>query len=82
MESVHPRAPRRLRILFSDFPTALSAVNVRPQVRWDVYKGIYLAAGVDDLLNNSKRYSNYIGAGLFLTNDDMKLLMTKLPTSK
>lgn len=72
----------RDKFKFSLDALSFSSLNVRPQVRWDVYKGIYMAAGIDDLLNNSKRYSNYIGAGLFLTNDDMKLLMTKLPTSK
>lgn len=72
----------RNRMKFSVEALSFSTLNLRSQLRYDLYKGIYLAAGVDDIFNRSQKYSNYIGAGLFLTNDDVKTLMTKLPLSK
>jgi phospholipid/cholesterol/gamma-HCH transport system substrate-binding protein len=56
-----------------------SELNLRAQVQYNLWKGIYLTGGVQDMLNRGKKYSNYLGAGLLLTNDDLKLLMTKLP---
>jgi phospholipid/cholesterol/gamma-HCH transport system substrate-binding protein len=55
-----------------------SQLNVQPVVRYDVWKGIYLFGGIYDALNNSGLQSSYLGAGLFLTNDDLKLLLTSL----
>lgn len=55
-----------------------SKLNLRTSLTYNIYKGIYLTGGVTDALNKSGRYSNYVGAGLFLTNDDMKYLMTKM----
>lgn len=54
-------------------------LNVRTQVQYNIWKGIYLSGGVTDMLNKGQKYSNYLGAGLLLTNDDLKLLMTKVP---
>lgn len=70
----------RNKLMFTVEALSFSSLNLRTQLRYDVYKGIYVAAGVSDIFNRNQKYSNYIGAGLFLTNDDMKLLMTKLPT--
>ena len=56
-----------------------SKLNLRPSVRYQVWKGIYLVGGINDALDKSGSYSSYIGAGLFITNDDLKLMMTKLP---
>jgi phospholipid/cholesterol/gamma-HCH transport system substrate-binding protein len=56
-----------------------SNLNLRPVIRYQVWKGIYAFGGVHDALNKSGNFSSYIGAGLFITNDDLKLLMTKLP---
>ncbi len=56
-----------------------SKLNVRTQLQYNLYKGIYFAGGWSDALNNSGRISTYIGAGLFITNDDLKLLSTKIP---
>jgi phospholipid/cholesterol/gamma-HCH transport system substrate-binding protein len=53
--------------------------NLRLNVRYNLLWGIYLQAGIDDALDNNKRQSGYLGAGLFLTNDDLKLLLTKAP---
>lgn len=56
-----------------------SNLNLRPTVRYQVWKGIYLVGGVNDALNKAGNLSSYIGAGLFITNDDLKLMMSKLP---
>lgn len=69
----------RNRMKFTVEALSFSNLNLRSQLQFELYKGIYMNAGVEDIFNRSNKYSNYIGAGLFLTNDDMKLLMTKLP---
>ncbi len=56
-----------------------SKLNLRAQFQYNLWKGIYLNAGAQDIINRGKKYSNYLGAGLLLTNDDLKLLLTKLP---
>ncbi|MEZ0391878.1 MAG: MlaD family protein [Pseudobdellovibrionaceae bacterium] len=54
-------------------------LNVRAQIQYSIWKGIYLLGGIQDAFNNQNKRSNYLGAGLLLTNDDLKLLMTKVP---
>ena len=54
-------------------------LNLRAQLQYNVWKGIYVLGGYQDILNKSDKRSNYIGAGLLLTNDDLKMLLTKLP---
>ncbi len=49
---------------------------VRAYLRYNFYRGIYLTGGGDNIFNKDN-YSTFIGAGLFLTNDDLKLLLTK-----
>lgn len=67
----------RLKLTLEAFE--LSQLNLRAQAQYSVWKGVYVTGGVSDILNKGKKYSNYLGAGLLLTNDDLKLLMTKLP---
>jgi len=69
----------RNKLRFTTEAFELSNLNLRASLTYNVYKGIYVTGGVSDALNRSSRYSNYIGAGLFLTNDDMKVLITKMP---
>ncbi len=45
--------------------------NVRLFARWDIYEGIYLVGGTN---NNDQLSTPFIGAGVFLTNEDLKLL--------
>jgi phospholipid/cholesterol/gamma-HCH transport system substrate-binding protein len=56
-----------------------SKLNLRSQLRYQIWQGIFVTAGIEDVFNRSSKYSNYLGAGLFLTNDDLKLLLTRLP---
>ncbi len=54
-------------------------LNLRAQAKYNIYRGIYVLGGFSDILDKSNKYSNYLGAGLSLTNDDLKLLLTKSP---
>jgi phospholipid/cholesterol/gamma-HCH transport system substrate-binding protein len=67
------------KFLFSMDAYEFSNMNVRANLKYNIYKGVYVTGGVSDVLNKSNNYSNFVGAGLFLTNDDMKILMTKMP---
>ena len=67
----------RLKFSFEAFE--FSQLDLRSQLQYSVWKGIYVNAGVSDILNRGNKFSNYLGAGLLLTNDDLKLLMTKVP---
>lgn len=55
-----------------------STLNIRAQLQYNLYKGIYLVGGGNDMLGNAGKQSGYLGAGLFLTNDDLKLLAGSL----
>ncbi len=53
--------------------------NVRLFARYDIFNGVYLVGGYNDLLNGETvgrevRSSPFFGAGLFLTNDDLATL--------
>lgn len=69
------RKKLRLSVEAFDF----DKTNLRLNARYNVMWGIYVQAGVEDALDNNNRQSGYLGAGLFLTNDDLKLLLTKVP---
>ena len=69
----------KLRFTFEAFD--LKTPNLRSQLQYSFFRGLYVTAGVSDILNQNHRYSNYLGAGLFLTNDDLKMLLLKVPSS-
>lgn len=69
----------RKRMKFTLEAMQFSKLNLRAQLQYNLYKGIYLVGGGNDMLNRNGQSSGYLGAGLFLTNDDLKLLATKLP---
>jgi phospholipid/cholesterol/gamma-HCH transport system substrate-binding protein len=50
---------------------------LRAYLRYNVFKGLYLIGGGDNLSNSTLR-SGFIGAGLFITNDDIKFLASKV----
>ncbi len=53
-------------------------LQVRAFVRYNLFKGAYLTAGGENLANQgTEQPSAFIGAGLFITNDDLKLLASK-----
>lgn len=53
--------------------------NLRASVRYNLMWGLYLTAGMQDILDKGGKQSGYLGAGLFLTNDDLTLLLTRGP---
>jgi phospholipid/cholesterol/gamma-HCH transport system substrate-binding protein len=68
---------RKLRYSMEAFN--FSELNLRSSLSYMLYRGIYVSAGINDALNKSSAQSGYLGVGLFLTNDDLKLLLTKAP---
>ncbi|MBL7542275.1 MAG: MCE family protein [Bdellovibrionaceae bacterium] len=68
---------RKLRFSVEAFN--FERANLRVSARYDLFYGIYLMAGQQDILDKESARSSYLGAGLFLTNDDLKLLLTKSP---
>lgn len=67
----------RMKISFEALE--FSSLNLRAQVQYNMYKGIYFNLGAQDILNRGAKYSSYLGAGLMLTNDDLKMLLTSMP---
>jgi phospholipid/cholesterol/gamma-HCH transport system substrate-binding protein len=68
---------RRLRfsVEFFDFEEA----QLRAFARYNFFKGAYVVAGGDNLLgNDDEDASAFIGAGIFITNDDLKMLASKV----
>lgn len=54
-------------------------IQVRSMLTYRMFYGIYLTGGFSDMLDKKDANSAFLGAGLFLTNDDLKLLLTKSP---
>lgn len=69
----------RQKMKFSVEAFDFAQTNVRASVTYNVLWGLYVTGGVHDALNKSDRRSSYLGAGLFLTNDDLKLLLSSSP---
>lgn len=65
----------RFSVDFFDFKNT----NVRASARYNIWSGIYVTAGGENLASKTGQASGFIGGGLFLTNDDLKLLLTKMP---
>jgi len=54
--------------------------HVRSFIKYNFFKGIYVIGGGDNV-TNSELASFFVGGGLFLTNDDLKLLLSKISTN-
>ncbi len=65
---------RRLRASFEAFN--FEDTIVRAYLRYNLFKGLYLVGGGDNLSNPLLR-SAFVGAGIYLTNDDLKLFATR-----
>ncbi len=69
---------RKLRLSVEAFD--FSKINLRAFARYSLFSGVYVNAGGENLAAQGGGAANpFVGAGLFLTNDDLKLLITKLP---
>jgi phospholipid/cholesterol/gamma-HCH transport system substrate-binding protein len=69
---------RNLRFSFDAFDLSASPAHLRTFLRYYFYKGVYLVGGADDYLSRTGTSSSFLGAGIDLTNDDLKVLMSKL----
>lgn len=67
------------RLKFSVEAFDFEKPNIRTSVSYKFRYGLYVLAGYNDALNSRETQSFYGGAGLFLTNDDLKLLLTRSP---
>jgi len=71
---------RRLRFSLEAFnPRNL---YLRTFVKYNFIRGFYLVGGLDDLIakgdDPARESSGFIGAGIFITNDDLKMLASKV----
>jgi len=53
-------------------------LNLRATARYTVFHGIYFTGGGESL-TKADRAVGFVGAGIFITNDDLKLLLTRMP---
>ncbi len=67
----------RRRLQFSLELFDFADTRLRTTARYSFYPGLYLMAGADDMLD-AVNQSAFVGAGIFLTNDDLKVLMSKV----
>ncbi len=65
---------RKMKVSFEAFN--FGQTNLRAQAMYSLVHGFYLLGGVQDMLNNSQSRSGYLGAGLYITNDDLKVLLS------
>ena len=57
----------------------LQDVYIRTFARYEVFKGIYVIAGGDNLAgSDGQDAAAFFGAGLFITNDDLKTLVSRV----
>lgn len=69
----------RRKLKFSMEAFDFGNFKLKTGLSYTLYRGIYLTAGYNVAPEESQTQGGYLGAGLFLTNDDIKLLLTKAP---
>jgi phospholipid/cholesterol/gamma-HCH transport system substrate-binding protein len=53
-------------------------LQIRAFMRYNFFKGVYIVGGGDNLANKGDRKASaFVGAGIFITNDDLKMLAAK-----
>jgi phospholipid/cholesterol/gamma-HCH transport system substrate-binding protein len=65
------------KMVFSVDAFDFDDVNLRAYLRFNVFKGIYLTGGGDYLTDDELR-SSFVGAGIFITNDDLKMFASQI----
>lgn len=68
---------QKLKFSFEAFDFA--KIQLRASLNYKLFYGIYLTGGYNDILDKRDAQSAFLGAGIFLTNDDLKLLLTRSP---
>jgi phospholipid/cholesterol/gamma-HCH transport system substrate-binding protein len=69
---------RRLKISVEAF-NFNSDFNLRSYARYSIMSGIYLMGGGENLTSNKGAAAGFVGAGIFLNNDDLKMLISRVP---
>lgn len=69
--------PKSFKFTFDAFDFASDRPHLRTGLRYTLLHGIYLVGGADDFINKEET-SGYLGAGIDLSNDDLKLLLSKV----
>ncbi len=54
-------------------------LQLRASLNFKLPYGLYVKGGYSDILDKNNAKSVFAGAGIFLTNDDFKLLLSKSP---
>jgi phospholipid/cholesterol/gamma-HCH transport system substrate-binding protein len=54
-------------------------MNLRAAAQFNFYRGVYINAGYNDMMDNNEAASGFLCAGILLTNVDLKLFVSKLP---
>lgn len=68
---------RKLRLSAEFF--SFADLYIRAFVRYNFLKGVYVVAGGDNLASSRKdSAAAFVGAGIFITNDDLKMLASKV----
>ncbi|WP_413560062.1 MlaD family protein [Bdellovibrio sp. HCB209] len=67
----------RRKIKFTVEAFDFTRTNLRGSLNYYFYRGLYVNAGWNDAFNKNDASSSFVGGGLYLTNDDLKLLLTK-----
>lgn len=58
-------------------------LQLRAFIKYNFFKGFYVVGGGDNMLGNDERDpSAFVGAGIFVTNDDLKALAAKFSFSR
>ncbi|MNY72352.1 hypothetical protein D3C86_2108860 [compost metagenome] len=68
---------RKIKVSLEAFD--FTRTNLRGSVSYSFYRGLYVTGGINDALDNNHAQSGYLGAGLLLTNDDVKFLLSAAP---
>lgn len=68
---------RRFRASLEAFD--FSDLHMRATLRYSVFRGVYISTGADDFTQKNRNSSAFVGGGIFLTNDDLKLFLARMP---
>jgi phospholipid/cholesterol/gamma-HCH transport system substrate-binding protein len=53
--------------------------QLRAFMRYNFFKGVYVVTGGDNLMSNDDEMASwFVGAGIFITNDDLKMFASKM----
>lgn len=68
---------KRLRVSVELFN--FQEAQLRAFVRYNFFKGVYIVTGGDNLMSNDDGQSSFfVGGGIFITNDDLKMFASKM----